>query len=374
MSPHPPITTASQSTPQRDPKSVPQRDLPGNFQRLPPEARERFQARLLGWYDAHARALPWRQQPSLYRTVVSEFMLQQTQVATVLPYFTRWLAAFPDFEALARADEATVLKLWEGLGYYNRARNLRRLAQTWVALPSAQRPATAEAWRKMPGVGPYTAAAIASIAHGEPVAVVDGNVVRVLARVSGETRAFTGNAAAVAAFRPLAVALIAGVERPGDYNQALMELGATVCRKAEPTCLLCPLRPLCESAADPVAAASIPRIERRRAVERTVSRLVCRSGGAVWLRQHGKARRLSGLWEFPEVPAPPAGAALLFEGRRGIANERIREYFYAVDPLPEVMADLSGGQWVPVADLDALAMTGPHRKWLPKILSALPKE
>src|SRR3984957_8337526 len=153
-----------------------------------------FQEALIGWYRREARRLPWRDHPSLYKTVVSEFMVQQTQVSTVLPYFGRWLAALPDFAALAAAPEAGVLKLWEGLGYYSRARNLQRLAQALAARPEI--PRGAEAWQGLPGVGPYTAAAVTSIAFGASAACVDGNVVRILARLTADGREFRDSATA----------------------------------------------------------------------------------------------------------------------------------------------------------------------------------
>src|SRR5258708_4620420 len=138
------------------------------------DRRSEFQSALLGWYRTHARVLPWRTSPSLYKTVVSEFMLQQTQVKTVLPYFARWLDALPDFVVLAAAPEDRVLKLWEGLGYYSRARNLHRLAKELIPRPI--QPSTPAEWQELPGVGPYTAAAITSISFGTPAACVDGNV------------------------------------------------------------------------------------------------------------------------------------------------------------------------------------------------------
>ena len=143
---------------------------------------------MLNWFHANRRKLPWREEPTLYKTVVSEFMLQQTQVKTVLPYFARWRERFPDFTALAAAPEETVVKAWEGLGYYSRARNLHKLARALVAAPVA--PRTAAEWQELPGVGPHTAAAIASIACGDAVACVDGNVARVLARLTADTTAF----------------------------------------------------------------------------------------------------------------------------------------------------------------------------------------
>ena len=157
-------------------------------------ARTRFQAALLAWYRDNARVLPWREAPSLYKTVVSEFMLQQTQVKTVLPYFARWMEALPGFSELAAAPEERVLRLWEGLGYYSRARNLQRLAQAIVARGGP--PVAAEEWRELPGVGPYTSAAITSIALGAPEACVDGNVVRILARLTADATGHRDSASA----------------------------------------------------------------------------------------------------------------------------------------------------------------------------------
>src|SRR5208283_1839072 len=207
--------------------------------------RAAFQGALLAWYRARRRPLPWREAPSPYRTVVSEFMLQQTQVATVLPYFGRWMEALPDFGALAAAPEAGVLKLWEGLGYYSRARNLHRLARSVAR--AGRLPRTAAGWEELPGVGPYTAAAVASIAFGEPVACVDGNVVRILARICRDGTRFRDSASASRALAPLAQELVNPAD-PGDHNQAMMELGATVCLKRRPSCPVCPARGFCACA------------------------------------------------------------------------------------------------------------------------------
>ncbi len=192
-----------------------------------------FQKALLGWYRQSARPLPWRTAPSVYKTVVSEFMLQQTQVKTVLPYFARWMAELPDFAALAVASEARVRKLWEGLGYYARARNLHRLARVLAA--QAELPRTADSWAELPGIGPYTAAAVASMGFGAAAACVDGNVVRVLARLTGDRTEFRDSATAAKTFTPLAERLLS-TDSPGDHNQAMMELGATVCLRQNPLC------------------------------------------------------------------------------------------------------------------------------------------
>jgi A/G-specific adenine glycosylase len=342
--------------------------------------RAEFQDALLTWYRRHRRRLPWREAPSLYRTVVSEFMLQQTQIRTVLPYFERWMAALPDFAALAAAPEARVLKLWEGLGYYSRARNLHRLGRAVAALPAP--PRTAAAWRELPGVGPYTSAAIASIAQGEPVACVDGNVVRILARLTGDGTEFRDSASAAKAFTPLAEALV-NAAAPGDHNQAMMELGATVCLKHAPACLVCPVRPWCRAAAagDPAA---YPRLAPKRTEQRHVLRVWCERRGALLLhRAAAGSKRLAGLHELPTPdqagvdPARAAAGPLLAKRTRGITRYRITESIHAVsppNPSPTpgraALVNQSGSLvWVSPADLAGVTLSGPHRRWVTEILS-----
>jgi A/G-specific adenine glycosylase len=195
---------------------------------------------LLEWYDAHGRVLPWREKssparaPDPYKIWVSEIMLQQTTVAATIPYFTRFMAAFPDLKSLAQAPLEEVLRLWAGLGYYARARSLHRAAQALAALGNY--PQDEAGWRRLPGIGPYTGAAIAAIAYDQPANVVDGNVERVMARLHAVEAPLPG---AKAQLRELAGALV-GVERPGDYAQALMDLGATICTPRSPNCPACP--------------------------------------------------------------------------------------------------------------------------------------
>src|ERR1700742_3501221 len=190
----------------------------------PADVRE-MSAALLGWYAAHKRDLPWRATRDPYRIWVSEIMLQQTRVAAVLEHYRLFLAAFPTLKTLAAASEAEVLALWSGLGYYRRARMLHRAAKLVADEFAGALPRSAEGLLALPGVGAYTAAAVASIAFGEPVAVVDGNVERVLARVAGWSAAENGFATRVRTF----AATLVDAERPGDFNQGMMELGATVC-------------------------------------------------------------------------------------------------------------------------------------------------
>lgn len=327
-----------------------------------------FQRALLDWYRVHQRRLPWRERPALYKTVVSEFMLQQTQVKTVLPYFARWLAELPDFAALAAAPEARVLKLWEGLGYYTRARNLHKLARALVALPEV--PRTPAQWRELPGIGPYTAAAITSITFHAPAAVVDGNVVRILARLTADATPHKDGTSAVKAFTPLADTLL-NPNEPGDHNQAMMELGATVCLRRNPLCTVCPVRAFCAGcrAGDPEA---YPRLAAKRMEKITVYRAWCVQRGKLLLhRVDGQARRLAHLHELPTAEQLGLDAArlqespLLAQKKRGITRYQITELIHEFNgPVPK-RPDLV---WVPLAGLDEITLSGPHRRWVRELL------
>lgn len=330
--------------------------------------RTAFQQALLAWYHANRRTLPWREQPSLYKTVVSEFMLQQTQVKTVLPYFARWLEAFPSFEALAAAPADRVLKHWEGLGYYSRARNLHRLAQVVAALPAP--PTTPEAWRELPGVGPYTAAAITSIALRVPAACVDGNVVRILARLTADATPFRDSASAAKAFTPLGEALVSRDE-PGDHNQAMMELGATVCYRQNPLCTVCPVGEFCDARrrGDPEA---YPRLAAKKIEQRTVHRAWCvRKGRLLLHRVAAGARRLASLHELPTVEAlgftPDAltPTTPLAKKKRGITRFAITELIYTL----EAPARLAHEElvWVALDELESVTLSGPHRRWVTEL-------
>lgn len=334
-------------------------------------AKTAFLRALAGWYRSCARPLPWRDSPSLYKTVVSEFMLQQTQVKTVLPYFDRWLAALPDFATLAGAPEAQVLKLWEGLGYYSRARNLHRLAQALVARPAP--PVTPEEWRELPGVGPYTAAAITSIAFGAPAACVDGNVVRILARLTADGTAFRDSAGAAKAFAPLAQALLP-TANPGDHNQAMMELGATVCFRQNPLCLTCPVRDFCAAArsGDPTA---YPRLAAKKTEQVAVTRVWCVRRGALLLHLTGAgARRFANIHELPTAAqagltdAQAARGKLLAKQRRGITRYQITESIHAAPPPRGKLPP--GLRWVPLDQLESVSLSGPHRRWITALLAA----
>ncbi len=329
-----------------------------------------FQSALLGWYRVHRRRLPWREEPSLYKTVVSEFMLQQTQVKTMLPYFARWLVALPDFRALAAASEAEVVKLWEGLGYYTRARNLHRLARALVAMPEP--PRTRDAWLELPGIGPYTSAAITSIAFGAPAAVVDGNVVRILSRLAADGTAWRDTTTAGKALAPLSDALLNHAE-PGDHNQAMMELGATVCTRHNPLCTVCPVRAFCAAcrAGEPEA---YPRLAAKIVEARTVVRVWCLrpSDGALLLHQTDtSARRLAGQHELPsleQVGLEPGLVSkketLIAVKKRGITRFAFTEPIHRIDPglLPTPLP--AGLVWIAPNQLEEVLMSGPHRRWV----------
>ena len=257
-------------------------------------------APLLEWYDGGHRDLPWRAQPTPYRVWVSEIMLQQTRVEAVRGYFARWMDALPDVRALAAADEAVYLKLWEGLGYYSRVRNLHRAAIEVCDKYGGELPADYDALRALPGIGDYTAGAIASIAFGLPVPAVDGNVLRVAARLDNDLTPITDTAFKKRTRERFAALMPA--DRPGDLNQSLMELGATVCiPNGAPLCGDCPVQHLClgyhhgNAAMLPLRAAK----KARRVENRTV--LLLRHGTLVGIRRRPQSGLLARLWELPAL-------------------------------------------------------------------------
>jgi len=267
---------------------------------------------LLDWYDRHRRALPWRAAPGRradpYHVWLSEIMLQQTTVATVGPYFERFVGRWPDIDALARAPLDDVLHGWQGLGYYARARNMHRCAREVSERLGGRFPDTEDGLRALPGIGPYTAAAIAAIAFGRPASVVDGNVERVIARLYAVEAPLPGAKAALA---DLAAGLAPRRRdgRPGDYAQALMDLGATVCRPRRPACGRCPWAEACRARRDGIAE-SLPRRAAKpaRPVRRGVAFWAVRPDGAVLLRRRPEKGLLGGMIELPSTDwgeAPP---------------------------------------------------------------------
>lgn len=256
---------------------------------------------LLQWYDTNKRKLPWRDDPTPYRVWVSEIMLQQTRVEAVKPYFERFLNELPDLEALARASEDRLLKLWEGLGYYSRVRNLKKAAKVVMEQYGGVLPGDAKELKKLPGIGEYTAGAIASIAYGRPEPAVDGNVLRVLARLTADERDIREPMVKRLAAENLREIYPAG--RCGDFTQALMELGATVCLpNGAPLCGQCPLASSCAAQREN-RQSSLPVVSpkpARRTEEKTVFLIL--HGGKAALQKRPEKGLLAGLWEFPWAP------------------------------------------------------------------------
>ncbi len=248
---------------------------------------------LLTWYQGHKRDLPWRGVSDAYRVLLSEVLLQQTRVEQAIPYYRRFLQQFPTLEALARAEQEAVLKAWQGCGYYARARNLHRLAQQ-VAAAGGTLPRSAKGLQALPGIGPYTAAAVASIAFAEPVAAVDGNVRRVLSRLYAWENP-TPKQVQEAADTLLSRLALQEEAHPGDWNQALMELGATICTPQNPRCGACPIAAFCLGKASPERYPA-PRERKQRRLE--LAALVLQGPGGVHLELR-QGTVLGGLWGVP---------------------------------------------------------------------------
>jgi A/G-specific adenine glycosylase len=270
---------------------------------LAPRALKTLQRRLLAWFCAHKRDLPWRASRDPYRIWVAEVMLQQTRIAAVLPYYHRFLKQFPTVESLARAPQGKVLQLWSGLGYYSRARNLHRAAKEISARHDGKFPRSLEAALALPGIGRYTAAAVLSIAYDRPLAVLDGNVARVLARLG----AIRGDLRAPARWRQLGATAqqILAHGAPGDWNQALMELGETICTPQIPRCAACPVSRLCLARARNLTR-EIPAPRRKRApVKMRIAAAILRDprGRTILVRDPGAHDDVlfSRMWQFPAV-------------------------------------------------------------------------
>ena len=362
--------------------------------RSPPSApaiAKPFRRKLLRWFQGRQRDLPWRRTRDPYAIVVSEFMLQQTQVKAVIPYYRRFLKRFPDLRSLAAAGEQDVLHAWAGLGYYRRARQLHRFAAATLERHSGVVPDRPEPLRALPGFGPYTAAAVASIAFGRACAVVDGNVARVLCRLFREG----GDPSAGATRRRLAEraqALLAP-RRPGDFNQAIMELGALVCRPKAPRCGECPVRSLC--------GAFCRREQERYPAPRKRPRILAVAEwapivlrrGKILLIQRGDNDRWSGMWEIPHAEARPGedletGAARVAKALSGLRLGSVTPAFtvrYAFTRY-RFEAQCAWGRaaagrtrlsehqafcWVAPDRLESYPLPSPHRRIARRILQEL---
>jgi len=339
--------------------------------------------RLLAWYGRCGRDLPWRNTRDPYRIWLSEVMLQQTGVDTVIPYYHRFLERYPDVASLAGAPLEEVIELWAGLGYYRRARNLHAAAERVVALHDGRFPGDVERLQSLPGVGRSTAGAIAALAFNRPAPILDGNVRRVLCRLF----ALGGDPRCAAAEKRLwawAEALTSR-ERPHDYTQAIMDLGAVVCTPRRPRCSECPLRQLCQGYQRGLAE-QLPEARQRKPLplRRQVALVVWREGKILVCRR-GLDGMLGGLWEFPSrtldegeptekalarlLSAHGTTAPCLLGGVRHVYSHfrlEVALYGATVDRLPQV-AESSDCRWLTLQELEQLALHGAHQKALPLI-------
>lgn len=348
-----------------------------------------FQKALLKWFRANRRAYPWRRNCDPYRVWLAEVMLQQTRIAAVIPYYEKFLRRFPDVETLARAPEREVLRYWAGLGYYSRARNLLRAARQIAELHRGQFPQEMEDALELPGIGRYTAAAVLSIAYGAPYAVLDGNVARVLARI----RAVRGDLRAPRRWRRLEATAdeLLPIESPGDWNQALMELGETICTPKSPRCEECPARGWCESQ----KRGLVDRIPAPRKKPGTVHQRIAAAVLLDFRRRTLLVRDpgahddvlFSRMWQFPAVEAASDGAAELarhLRERYGIEmpaiiqlaparhsvtyrNVTLAPFLARVDELPAIPRT----RRLPLSDLSRVPLSSATRKIAESALRAI---
>ena len=322
---------------------------PGTSTNRKPASVNRFQLRLLQWFDQNKRDLPWRRERDSYRIWVSEIMLQQTRVAAVIEHYRNFITRFPTVEKLAAARQSSVLSAWSGLGYYRRARMLHDAAKTIVNQRAGRVPGTAEEWQQLPGIGSYTSAAIASIAFGEPVAAVDGNVERVLQRLSGR-RLRAGELGQAAGH-------MLDRKRPSDFNQAMMELGATICLPRQPRCLLCPVSELCVTRGE-LGGAEKPKRPRKREI---CYALDCRNGSVFLVQREKSAALMPGMWELPEIASANGSAAIGFRLKHSITVTN-----YRVNVVLGAAPKETQGRWIAKSRVLALPLTGLARKILHK--------
>jgi A/G-specific adenine glycosylase len=306
-------------------------------------------SRLLAWYDCHRRDLPWRTNRDPYRVWLSEIMLQQTRVAAVIGHYHEFLRRFPTVEKLAAAREASVLAAWSGLGYYRRARMMHAAAKVIVREHGGRFPQSVQALRSLPGIGRYTAAAVASIAFGEPIAVVDGNVERVLQRV-------TGRRLAEKELWEAANDLL-DKNRPGDFNQSTMELGAVVCTPRAPACLTCPVTELCATRGE-LTATTKPAAQKKRDIHYS---LYVRDAEVLLVQRRRDESLMAGMWELPETGVMNGDGIPAFTLRHSITvtDYTVRVWRNSVSPVVD-------GKWIATERLPKVALTGLARKILRK--------
>ncbi len=326
-----------------------------------------MQRALLGWYNRHKRDLPWRKTHDPYSIWLSEIMLQQTTVKTVVPYYQKFLEQFPTLKSLADADEQKYLKLWAGLGYYNRIRNLHKAANIVVKEYEGVIPSSKEKLLELPGLGDYTASAVASIAFNEAVAVVDGNVMRVLARLHAygkeikttESKKFFSKKANECLDK----------KNPGDFNQAMMELGATVCTPKNPTCLLCPVQKFCVAFKKETVEKYPVMSKPLKYFTEYLTSSICIQDDKILLRQRGKNEIMSGLWEFPLEKTASSKLSTKINTASQIKHS-IMNRRYVITPqfvAPSLEKKRSNTKWIHFKKMDQYPLTTITQKIIKKI-------
>lgn len=322
---------------------------------------------LVSWFRQNGRDYPWRQTHDPYAILVSEVMLQQTQITTVLDrgYYHRWFARFPDIPTLASANEADVLSAWEGLGYYRRARNLQKLAQIILQDHAGIFPNDPVTIRSLPGIGPYTAGAVSSFAFGLNEPIVDGNVARVLSRIDNDPTPIDSTLGNKRLW-DRAKELVTSTDDPRAFNSALMELGQSLCKPTKPACPDCPIKDYCQ-ASDPE---SLPIKSVRTEITAVTERVIfIRQGNSILLEQETGKRR-TGLWKLPALPdslfdQPPA---VLLKSSYGITRYKVTLWVHDGTATPESQWP-SNHRFIPLADLNEHPMPSPYRKALNRLLS-----
>jgi A/G-specific adenine glycosylase len=324
----------------------------------------RFSDALIGWYRQAARRLPWRETRDPYAIWVSEIMLQQTRVEAVIPYYERFLEAFPTPEALAAAPGEKVLTLWAGLGYYSRARNLQKAAK--LIAQNGRFPDSYDEIRALPGIGDYTAAAVASIAFSLPHAVLDGTVKRVMSRISND---FGDISSTDTRKRLQALAdLHLDPKNPGDYNQGLMELGARICLPRDPKCLICPVAEFCEARSQGTQTQLPTKLRKQKMIAVEKELLLVEQNGSVLLRKRAPDELMPGFWDLPETRDLPA--AELEEEMHSFRHSIMNKAYRCRVRRARIASPARPMQFLSLAEIEGVPLTTMARKGLRPLLSA----
>ena len=321
----------------------------------------RFRRHVTAWFARNARDLPWRRTVDPYAILVSEVMCQQTQVATVMPYFERWMHRFPDCQTLAAASEHDVLSLWQGLGYYSRARNLHRAAKAVLSLPGAKFPRGLEAIRALPGVGRYTAGAVVAFAYDQPAALVDANIARLLARIFTIREPIDSTAGLAKVWQ--ASEKLQPAKQGRAFNAGLMEIGALICVSRSPRCEACPVVDFCAAAAAGLQSDLPSKKPRRRTASLQESCALITRKGEVLL-EHQTGSRWRGLWKLPAVNRIPASPPELVT-EYPFTHHKVTLSVYRQPPPHSLPA---GHRWHPIKNLAEVPLAAAHRRALQRLL------